>query len=166
MNKLALKIFTCSFLLILIMTNWALAESKLKAFETDGCTMFLDGTPRQPGLWRSCCVEHDLRYWFGGSQQDMDQTDLRLKACVQTIAGEQWARTIYAGVRAGHYSPIKNKSAWNWGWTFKREKISLNQEEIKIAQAELKQLRLENENVNIDEFIKANFPTTPIVKTH
>ena len=134
------------------------ASLKLKPFETDGCTLFIDGTPRQPGLWRPCCVEHDLRYWFGGSKEDMDQTDFRLKACVQNVAGEQWARTIYTGVRAGHYSPIKNKFAWNWGWFTKREKSPLTNEEIKIIQSELRLLRLEQENINMDDFIKVNFP--------
>ncbi len=136
----------------------AMAEVALKPFQTDGCTLFIDGTPSKPGLWRSCCVEHDLRYWFGGSSEDMDSADLRLKSCVKQIAGESIARTIYTGVRAGHYSPIKNKTAWNWGWVLKREKVALNLEEITVAINELKKLKLDHEKVNVDDFIKMNFP--------
>ena len=150
--------FSLSHLIFILTSSDVYAEYKLKPFATDGCTLFVDGTPRKPGLWRSCCVTHDLRYWFGGSQMDMDSADLSLKSCVQNLAGESWARTIYTGVRAGHYSPIKNKTAWSWGWVTKREKIPLNEMEIIVAKAELRLLKLDHEKISIDDFIKINFP--------
>jgi hypothetical protein len=101
-------------------------NNSLKTFETDGCTMFVDGTPSKPGLWKHCCVEHDMRYWFAGDQKDMDKTDLRLKACVKEVAGSTWAELIYTGVRAGHNSPVKNKTHWGWGWTIERANTPLN----------------------------------------
>jgi len=157
-----MKIFTHLSPIILLFSFFisfsAKAENSLKPFFTDGCTLFVDGTPSKPGLWRPCCVEHDLRYWVGGSTDDMDRTDLKLKSCVQKIAGEHWARTIYTGVRAGHYSPIKNKTAWSWGWTNRREKVALNSQEISIVITELKKLKLDSEKVSMDEFIKNNFP--------
>lgn len=132
------------------------AELKLKSFETDGCTLFADGTFSRPGLWKHCCSEHDLRYWFGGSQADMDSSDLRLRTCVQKVAGENWATVIYSGVRAGHHSPIKNKYQWNWGWSRPREKKPLSPAEVDYIKSELKSIVIEN--VNIDDFIKINFP--------
>lgn len=143
-------------LLLLIIAPSLRAEIKLKPFETDGCTMFMDGTYSQPGLWKHCCSEHDLRYWFGGSQADMDASDLRLRSCVQKVAGDNWAFVIYSGIRAGHHSPIKNKYQWNWGWTLSREKRPLTPAEIDYVKTELKSLSVEN--VNIDDFIKTNFP--------
>lgn len=128
---------------------------KLKPFETDNCTMFVDGPKSEPGLWKHCCIEHDLRYWFGGSDPDMDMADLRLKACVQKVAGDNWAKLIYTGVRAGHYSPIKNKYVWGWAWSVKRKKEPLTSAEVGYVITQLKDLRLDE--VNIDEFIKINF---------
>jgi hypothetical protein len=134
----------------------AQAELKLKPFETDGCTMFVDGTSSEPTLWRHCCVEHDLRYWFGGSETDMDTTDLRLKSCVQKAAGDYWAGLIYKGVRAGHYSPIKNKHNWSWAWSVPRNKVALTPEEVSYVISQLKNITLEE--VVIEDFIKTNFP--------
>lgn len=132
-------------------------ELKLKPFETDACTMFIDGPPGEsPGLWKNCCIEHDLRYWFGGSQEDMNRADLKLRSCVQKLAGDTWAHLIYSGVRAGHYSPIKHRYFWGWAWMTKRKKSELTQAESKYVISELRQLTLQE--VDIEEFIKSNFP--------
>lgn len=143
-------------LVFIFMAPGLKAEIKLKTFETDGCTLFTDGTNEKPTLWRHCCVEHDLRYWFGGSEPDMDATDLRLQSCVEKVAGANWAKIIYTGVRAGHHSPIKNKYVWNWGWSKKREKTPLTAAEIAYVLSELRVLAVKE--VNIDDFIKVNFP--------
>ncbi len=145
-----------SLLCLVFMAPSLKAELKLKPFETDGCTMFADGTYAKPGLWKHCCTEHDLRYWFGGSVTDMDESDLRLRACVKSVAGENWAYVIYSGVRAGHHSPIKNKYQWSWGWVSTREKKPLTSAEVNYVITELRSMTVED--VNIENFIKANFP--------
>lgn len=134
------------------------AADTLKPFITDGCTMFVDGTSSKPGLWRSCCVEHDLRYWYGGTESELDLADDQIKECVEKIAGKSWARVIYTGIRAGHYSPIKNKYQWSWGWNQKKEKIPLTTEENTYVVSEIRALQ-NTEEVNLEEFIKRNFPT-------
>lgn len=149
-----LKLLTLLF--ILIVTPAVQAELKLSPFETDGCTMFVDGTSKEPGLWRNCCIEHDLRYWFGGSKDDMNMTDLRLKSCVNKVAGATWANLIYKGVRMGHYSPIKNKKKWSWGWAEKRENKKLTIDETFIIKAELKILNLPQ--VDMADFLEFYFP--------
>lgn len=149
-----LKLLTLLFTLII--TPAVQAELKLNQFETDGCTMFVDGPPKGPGLWRNCCIEHDLRYWFGGSKDDMAVTDLRLKSCINKVAGASWANLIYKGVRIGHYSPIKNKRKWSWGWTEKRENKELTIEEIFTVKSELKILNLPQ--VDMTDFLEFYFP--------
>ena len=129
---------------------------ELKPFFTDGCTMFVDGPRDQPKLWRNCCVEHDLRFWFGGSSEDREETDLRLKACVEKVAGAYWANLIYYGVKTGQLSSIKSKTHWNWGWTYKRPYEDLSVEEINYVKSELTQMTVPE--VDIAEFIKTNFP--------
>jgi hypothetical protein len=152
MKNLKLLTLLCT----LTLASAVQAEIKLKPFETDGCTMFIDGTPKEPGLWKNCCIEHDLRYWFGGSTEDMDATDLRLKSCVEKIAGATWANLIYTGVRTGHHSPVKNKTQWNWGWTEKREYKKLTPEEIVVIKEELLNLNLPQ--VDMADFMKFYFP--------
>jgi hypothetical protein len=114
----------------------------LKPFESDGCTMFLDGPPGKPKLWVHCCFEHDLRYWIGGAPADMDFTDLELKACVQDAAGKFWANTIYNGVRAGHNSTVRHKYHWSWGWEPERADEPLSAAETGFAIGELGKLPL------------------------
>ena len=140
-----------------VSSSRAQESSTLKTFETDGCTMFLDGTNDNPELWKHCCTYHDLRYWYGGSLKDQDQSDLKLKQCVGKVAGKKWANLIYTGVRAGHYSPIKNKYAWAWGWTPKRKKEPLSLTELIYVKQELIKLKETNQELSIDEFIKNEF---------
>ncbi|MDD4974088.1 MAG: hypothetical protein PHY93_07035 [Bacteriovorax sp.] len=130
-------------------------NNSLKTFETDGCTMFIDGTPSKPGLWKHCCVEHDMRYWFGGDQKDMDKTDLRLKACVKEVAGAMWAELIYTGVRVGHSSPVKNKTHWAWGWTIERANAPLSSMESDYIIEEVRHLPYDQDL--LEKFIERNF---------
>lgn len=140
--------------LALLITNLASAN-QLKPFVTDYCTMFADGTLAKPGLWKNCCLLHDIHYWYGGTEKDMDQTDLKLKSCVNEVAGSTWANLIYSGVRAGHHSPVKNIHKWNWGWETKRDNNELNAQEIIYVQEELR--RLPFTEALIESYIQNNF---------
>lgn len=156
-----LKLLTTLFLFTLAPIVGAESDTKesshlLKPFFTDGCTLFIEGPKDKPNLWKHCCVEHDLRYWFGGSKEDMNATDLRLKACVDKVAGANWANMIYYGVKTGHLSPIKNKTQWNWGWKEKREYGPLSSDEVSAVKLELSQMTVPE--VDMDEFLKVNFP--------
>lgn len=150
-----------SYLIIILLAFLNLFAEKaeaaysLKPFIADGCTMFVDGTPKQPELWRHCCDEHDMRYWIGGGQADMDKTDLRLKACVNEVAGPTWAQLIYVGVRSGHSSPVKSKTHWSWGWSQERDNTELNPAEVNYVIEELYRLPYDQEV--IEQFIKRNF---------
>lgn len=93
---------------------------ELKSFETDYCTYFPEGTLENPDLWKSCCFDHDLRYWFGGSEAEMLLADQKLRSCVTAKAGSFYGNLMYYGVRAGHFSPVKNKRKWSWGWVDER----------------------------------------------
>jgi hypothetical protein len=121
------------------------AEKSLKAFESDGCTMFVDGPPHEPKKWAHCCFEHDLRYWFGGTVENQDFSDLQLKACVKEVAGSNWASIIYRGVRSGHHSPIKSKYKWSWGWSPSRLGEPLSLEEKELIKARLQQMPLDHQ---------------------
>ncbi len=86
-------------------------------FETDYCTGYAEGTHEQPNLWKQCCIEHDLYFWAGGSQADRNQTDLRLKSCIEKTGATFQANLMYLGVRIGGMSPIKFKGKqWGNAW--------------------------------------------------
>ncbi len=154
--------FLLKFLILVVVSFFSLAiggtKAQLHNFETDNCTMFIDGPPSSPNLWKECCVIHDLRYWFGGSNEDLNATDLRLKDCVEKKAGTNWANIIYRGVRAGHYSPIKNKYQWSWGWINKRPRSKLTIEESNLVRSELRKLSYSSDF--IENFIKINLDSS------
>jgi hypothetical protein len=156
MNFLALILFAAISISASAQTDSASSfTNSLKTFETDGCTMFVDGTASRHNLWRHCCVEHDMRYWFGGDQKDMDKTDLRLKTCVKEVAGATWAELIYIGVRTGHKSPVKNKTHWGWGWTTLRANTPLDPSEDDYIIQEVRRLPFDSDL--LEKFIDRNF---------
>lgn len=140
-----------TFLLICLFFTVTLSskELTLQPFETDHCTFFFDGTSEAPTLWQHCCDIHDLKYWVGGSIPARDRADRALKACVEKVAGPDWASLIYYGVKLGHLSPIKARKKWNWGWTLDRDESELSSEEQEKAIAFLRLLYLEK-NFNKD----------------
>ena len=93
------------------------SEEQLIPFETDYCTGYAEGTRELPNLWKHCCVEHDLYFWAGGSQADRNQTDSRLKSCIEKTGATFQANLMYLGVRIGGMSPIKFKGKqWGNAW--------------------------------------------------
>jgi hypothetical protein len=143
------------FLIFCISYTSQLFANQLKPFVTDNCTMFVDGTISKPTLWRHCCIEHDIRYWYGGSTINQDKADLDLKSCVKDVAGSYWATLIYTGVRAGHMSPVKSPYVWSWGWETKRDNKVLSTTENSYVQEELR--RLPFDPLMIERFIQNNF---------
>ncbi|MAZ47866.1 MAG: hypothetical protein CME65_04845 [Halobacteriovoraceae bacterium] len=121
------------------------SDTSLKNFESDYCTYFPEGTLEKPDLWKSCCFDHDLRYWFGGSSADMLMADNKLRNCVTQKAGSFYGNLMYYGVRAGHFSPVKNERKWSWGWNFERAFKPLDPQEKKIINHALNELNLDRE---------------------
>lgn len=140
-----------SLLFLFSSTSWA-QNRPLQEFETDNCTLFANGTVQEPDLWKHCCFEHDLRYWFGGSFPERDVADLHLKQCVQKVAGKTWADLIYKGVRFGHQSPIQHRLHWGWGWAPPRGNGPLTAPEKAVIRQGLNQLSLPQDY--IQEFLR------------
>lgn len=142
--------------LIAFLFCFNLSALELKNFETDGCTKFVDGTIENPKKWYHCCLMHDMKYWYGGDQKAMDLADRDLYECAYDAAGEFWANILYMGVRSGHYSPIKLKYQWAWGWTHPRTKMAqLSNQEKEIAKTSLQ--KLNHDQKYIEQVIKESF---------
>jgi hypothetical protein len=94
------------------------SKDTLKPFTTDGCSMWIDGPPNAPYLWRHCCVAHDKAYWMGGPQELRATADKALQQCIANLAGVAMADYMYAGVIAGG-SPIWiTPYRWGYGWSY------------------------------------------------
>jgi len=93
-------------------------SSPLKPFSTDGCSMWIDGTPEQPDLWRHCCVAHDLAYWMGGSEVQRQEADEAIKICVAAAQGKGMANYMYTNVRWGGSPYWMAPCRWGFGWNY------------------------------------------------
>jgi hypothetical protein len=117
-------------------------DSTLQDFKTDYCTMFPNGTLFNSILWKHCCYRHDLKYWAGGTEDEQKVADNELNKCVVKASNSFYAFIIYQGVRIGHYSPIKHKSKWGWGWIPARGFMENSKKDEKLVSRELKRLKL------------------------
>lgn len=147
------------FLLLLIVPILAQAESEsgpLVSFETDLCTLWPEGTIKNPKRWAHCCVMHDLHYWVGGSQKDMNEADHNLRMCVTEAYNRRMADLMYFGIRTGQYSPIKLKGkGWGYAWPKTRpRKLALSKDEMIMAVDEIYYHHPEVEIIMVDAFVE------------
>lgn len=87
----------------------ALNGEIVRAFTTDLCTGYKEGTRAEPKLWEQCCVMHDLRLWAGGTRKQRKFADKTLRRCVKESGSSWHANWMYLGVRLGSLSPWKLK---------------------------------------------------------
>ena len=141
------KIATRPFLtaaLILLATACS-TESELKAFESDGCSLFPDSSLISESDWCSCCFEHDLQYWRGGTREEREASDRELQRCVLEKTGNAaLSRLMYQGVQAGGSPYFYSWYRWGYGWNFERKYQSLTPDEHDVADDLLKQYYAEN----------------------
>lgn len=131
-------LFACSLLLLCTSAN-SIATEHITAFATDGCSSFPNGTPAQQHLWLSCCYQHDLAYWQGGTAQDRVAADEQLLQCVAAVGEPEIALLMLAGVRVGGSPYFPTKFRWGYGWPYPRGYRQATHDELQ----QIKQL-LEN----------------------
>ncbi|MDO6561889.1 hypothetical protein Q4488_00695 [Amphritea sp. 1_MG-2023] len=94
------------------------SNEELKPFTSDGCSSFPNGTRAQNSLWLSCCEQHDLAYWQGGTYQQRLEADNELKACVAGVGEPEIAALMLAGVRVGGSPFWPTEFRWGYGWPY------------------------------------------------
>ena len=123
--------------LLLLFTGIALAcssDASLSPFSSDGCSLFPDSSLISKDDWCSCCFEHDLDYWRGGTYQERKTADARLRDCVFEKTGNKTlARLMYEGVRVGGSPYFYNWYRWGYGWDYDRKYQALTAEEHEYA---------------------------------
>ena len=117
-----------TWLLIVMLFSWSAAcpAAELRPFSSDGCSLFPDGSIKDPGQWCSCCFLHDIAYWQGGSSEDRLRADLALRDCVARRTGDTaLAVVMYDGVRTGGHPAFPTWYRWGYGWKYGRGYRSL-----------------------------------------
>ena len=117
----------------------------IQPFESDGCSLFPDGTWDDRNLWCECCFQHDVAYWRGGTAEDRKKADEALKECVREKTGNaQLAELMYHGVRLGGAAIFPSWYRWGYGWPYGRGDRVLTARERQLADDALRAYRLED----------------------
>lgn len=87
-------------------------------FYHDGCTAFPDWLPGHN--FYEACLNHDIAYWLGGTEEERTAANVQLATAVRTIGplGPFLAPIMYTAVQYGGNSWISHQlgSEWGYGW--------------------------------------------------
>lgn len=92
------------------------AAPEIQPLDSDGCSLFPDGSWGDRTLWCDCCFQHDMAYWRGGTEEERKRADEALRECVLEKTGnEGLAGLMYRGVRLGGASIFPSWYRWPYG---------------------------------------------------
>lgn len=95
-------------------------KNTLLPFQSDGCTGWIDSFVGKD--YTSCCLDHDIRYWIGGTKKEKLETDLALRKCVNKIAGHPMGELMFVFVWMWGKLDSTDVTRWANGWKFLRQK--------------------------------------------
>ena len=108
------------------------SSESLSPFSSDGCSLFPDASLITQADWCECCLQHDIAYWQGGTQQQREAADLELQQCVLAKTQDSaLANLMYEGVRLGGSPYFYNWYRWGYGWSYERKYQALTEHEYK-----------------------------------
>ena len=114
-------------------------DKNISDFTSDGCSLFPDSSLISEKDWCSCCFEHDIAYWQGGTEEERLKADEALRDCMLEKTGDEKLSTvIYQGVRFGGSPYFYNWYRWGYGWDYERKYKKLSEEEKKQVEVKLK----------------------------
>lgn len=131
----------CILLGLLLLYNSSQSSAgELKPFTSDGCSLFPDKSLITEQEWCSCCFEHDIQYWQGGTEEERLQADTALKQCVlENTGNEDLAELMYQGVRFGGSPYFYNWYRWGYGWNYDRKYQELTSKEHRQVEKHLEE---------------------------
>ena len=130
--RVFIALSTLSLVVVIVFVFGCDQALDLRPFSSDGCSLFPDSSIITKRDWCSCCFEHDLAYWRGGTADERETADLKLKQCVlRKTRDKSLANAMYEGVRLGGSPYFYNWYRWGYGWSYTRKYQALNEDEIK-----------------------------------
>jgi len=131
------------FTLLLSILAFTVSADSLKPFTSDGCSLFPNGSLEDRNKCLPCCIEHDLAYWQGGTEEQRKEADNKLKHCVAAAGEKQISEIMHFGVTIGGDAIYPTRYRWGYGWPYERGYGALSKEEqtqVKNRLIELKAL--------------------------
>lgn len=93
-------------------------ENQLNPFSYDGCSSFPDAIGMND--WSACCLEHDIKYWVGGTSTQKSIADDELETCVAERTNKAFGKLVRFGVEVGGQPWLPTTWRWGYGWVINR----------------------------------------------
>jgi len=90
----------------------------VRPFSTDECSASREGPREDPDAWCHCCVEHDKKYWAGGTRRERRVADSLLAECVARAGYPRRGRLMYRAVRLWGGATLPFPWRWGYGWRY------------------------------------------------
>lgn len=124
-------------MLLALLLGGCASPRTLRAFSSDGCSLFPEGDAGDASRWSGCCLDHDQAYWRGGTAVQRRQADLALRACVLARTGRPLlAAVMHRGVRIGGAPSLPTSFRWAYGWAYGRSYAPLTAAEERQAEGQ------------------------------
>ncbi len=91
-------------------------EVPLRDFTTDGCTGGPEGTRCDDDAWLHACLEHDFRYWQGGTRKQRREADILLREQIRETGNPGMGNLAFVAVRIGGSALWPTPFRWGYGW--------------------------------------------------
>jgi hypothetical protein len=134
-----MKLTTLLLLASLILLAGCETEREISDFTSDGCSLFPDRSLISEDDWCDCCLEHDIAYWMGGTEEERLAADIALRECVfEKTGNSELAELMFDGVRVGGSPYFYNWYRWGYGWDYGRKYQPLTPDERAMAEKKLR----------------------------
>ena len=110
------------------------SDSHLIAYSSQGCATAPELSAIDSSDWCDCCREHDIAYWRGGTKEQHDQADNRLRKCINLKSSDKkLANNMVDSANKGGGAYFFAGYRWGYGWQLGRKYQALNEKEIYLT---------------------------------
>ena len=128
--------------LCLVFITGCAKHVKLDPFTNAGCAFFPTVSFSTETDVSRCCLEHDMAYWHGGTEDERWAVDEAFRECLISITGsEKLAEMIVDAARLGGTSHFPSWYGWGYGWRPPRGYAPLSEKEKELVRTILDEYR-------------------------
>jgi hypothetical protein len=113
-------------------------NNSLHDYTSDGCSWSPDGPVILVNTeFVTCCAQHDVAYWQGGTREQKLEADSTLRSCIAKKSNKVIAEIYYRGVRFGGGPGLPTPFHWGYGWEKRRGYAPLTEDQKQMVQEKL-----------------------------
>lgn len=96
-----------------------------------------DGHFKNPVAYLPCCLEHDIAYWGGGTEEEKEDADWEFFVCLLSEADIASAAVYHNAVKIGGDPRLRSDYRWGYGWKDRFDFQALTEEERALVEKDI-----------------------------